>query len=756
MRDPEEDFFELCELFVDVSNKLNKYEISPIGRNNYEMESHEHAFYSLHLRHVLEFAEAIMKALNGLNPHKLPQDATISAPTTDHVKHESIPLPPNQSSQKLLSTPSQQTRSPAPAQKPLISASLSEQRSSQQPLSLIPTPEDLMSQKTATTPIPDCVYISGSEYIATCEMDINVKVNDKIKLVTYMENGMGLGANLETGAVGTFAMSCITTGNVLVEDKVATVPARTSIPAQPTERDFDARQDRFIGRHIAISKYQSSSVLEVSLEPGDEIEVMFWEDAESAVGIHIRTQTESLFRKSFIRYVGNGEGNKLSLRGMESQGGPSQLPVIPPVRITARRDSLPHDPAQMQQQYQQRLSRASDRLSSGYENDSQHGNRRSILAQVVAFQQDDANKYKHYLEHLDNPTSNMPTFQKQNSYSELLDSYPDAVPPPRSASASRQGTWANPNVTTTPISPMPKMMAGAKHVISELHMTEESYMRLLTVFQQIEREEWAVYEEYIKNYQPAQQIISNMQNRRDIQGEQFLQFLNRLDVDPCFERRSLQDFMMLPIQRITRYWLLLERLRGYVERESVVYESLTVAEGYMKEIANTLQTIQTKEEQQRKMFEIINLIENCPASLLSFSQRQYIAEFPCYDTVGTHLGLGLADLSGVIQSLLGMSTSMYGPGSRTIYMFSDCILVAANRSKSKNAQNGKKMELVQKLDIKDIVLDSSTEAEDPESVQLKIKIRPENQSEFFLTFKMPDTISRKTAERHLRQLIKSK
>jgi hypothetical protein len=230
---------------------------------------------------------------------------------------------------------------------------------------------------------------------------------------------------------------------------------------------------------------------------------------------------------------------------------------------------------------------------------------------------------------------------------------------------------------------------------------------------------------------------------------------------------------MMPIQRITRYWLLLERLKSYVERNSIVYESLGVAEGYMKEIGNVLQGIQRQEEEMRKVVEILERVENCPATLVSFSQRRFVAEFYCVDVTMNglqYIGFGLQDIiepgsgsggsnpqrsnsgsgtnnlskvgvlvheafflsgspsassaSSLSPALNSGSSAMHLTNQRTLFIFSDCILVAANKvsslatSRSKNlparnsnnnntngntnGNNGNtknKLELVQKFDL---------------------------------------------------------
>ncbi|KAJ1564369.1 hypothetical protein HK405_015070, partial [Cladochytrium tenue] len=191
-------------------------------------------------------------------------------------------------------------------------------------------------------------------------MDINVRKGDRVKMVTIMDGGLALGTNLETNATGTFSVKCMTLGKLTDDAELpppggpegafsdvlqSNVPEdamfdtssseenlhrsvsqrlngdnqsgyamapQNDVPQPPavassswTPFPFPNTLHRHIGRHVAIRTYQSGSVLEASLEVGDEVEVMFWEDEEMAVGIHVRSQTESLFRGSLLKFVGN-------------------------------------------------------------------------------------------------------------------------------------------------------------------------------------------------------------------------------------------------------------------------------------------------------------------------------------------------------------------------------------------------------------------------------------------------------------------
>ncbi|KAI9346798.1 Dbl homology domain-containing protein [Zopfochytrium polystomum] len=189
---------------------------------------------------------------------------------------------------------------------------------------------------------------------------------------------------------------------------------------------------------------------------------------------------------------------------------------------------------------------------------------------------------------------------------------------PPSASPAVQPSLLHHPVSVTVVLDPGKQKIGAKYVITEMHQTEQSYLHSLQIFNEIiskireyrllpatdtdrafkylspilelsakmevylhdarlkdsgdpslivslfletiQESEWSAYEHYIKNYKIAKQIVSRTEQRQDVLGDQFRQFCRRIEADEASQRKNLDDFMMLPIQRITRYHLLLERL----------------------------------------------------------------------------------------------------------------------------------------------------------------------------------------------------
>ncbi|KAJ3216819.1 hypothetical protein HDU67_008905 [Dinochytrium kinnereticum] len=964
-----DEFIDICERITTLSNELNRFNLTTIKSRSYQLEPHEQAIYTLHIRHVLDFCKVLEGVAASSGPNAITPTPSTNT-TTDpngNTARPSATADRGYISTTPAASPSEQTINPRGATSAVpprgvgsssqnhtaaLGAQVSYPVSANMVASTSP-PSSIPAAGAQATCILDRCYYAGSDYMAQGEMDINIRKGDRIKVVTLMDNDtMGLGSNLETGAMGTFLISCITTGTLAPEGAEDELPANpddqnenpsssevnanvaVAGPSTTAERQREWSPipvpnplNRKIGRHVAARAYQSGSVLEASLERGDEVEIMFWEDDEIAVGIHIPTQLEGLFRGSMLLFAGS-EGGEPSASASSLQNGGS---VSAGVRVVPLNDGrvveIPADvPFAERKESLDKIARGAT-VQSGLSATGDSSERKNILAAVVAFQQNDANQYKDYLDRIDEtPQSSSqsmtpqrlqqspePTMARnitsavvsslrnspvqvslENLHPSLLQrvqttpnppgiphsgasgmsslphgitvaggphhshhqspsspnapmspgsvlpnpviaaaiaasaasgpsSPADVQPPPRVSSAvfgkTITGERGVPSASAELTPEEERRLQGAKHVLAELHATEESYMNLLRVFQEfvvepmrearilsnvdidrafkhlqpihelsvkvemhlreaahsgtgdptpvvnlflknIQHEEWIVYENYIKNYQPAKQILQKMTARTDAKGEQFRAFCRKIEKDDNCDRKNLDDFMMLPIQRITRYWLLLERLKKYMETGSVAYEGIEVAERYMKEVGNTLQGVQIREEEMRKMFEIVNTVDNCPSSILSYSKRRFVAEHECMDLVGATFGYGIHPAAGGVFHEGGHeNTDIYqnvsnmvqpGPGSRRLFVFTDCLLVAAYRTGRKSAAAAKKLELVQKLDSKRVMIDNRRDDVEMETdiiLRLRIVSPFVGKPDDMFHFRMNDVRARKSVEK---------
>ncbi|KAJ1557842.1 hypothetical protein HK405_015053, partial [Cladochytrium tenue] len=449
---------------------LNKYNIYSLKDKEFDLQPHEQTLYRLHLDHIIDFCDLVHEVVDRSGP---------------------VPRPPKPSAKNVQAQASGKERATY----------------DQQPVEPIPE-SDLL---------PDRVYKSGLDFVAKEDMDINVRKGDRVKMVTTMDGGLVLGTNLETNATGTFSVKCMTLGKLMDDAELSppggpegefsdvlqsNVPEDAMFDTSSSEENLhrsvsqrlngdnqsgfaaapqnDVPQPpavatsswtpfqvpntlhRHIGRHIAIRTFQSGSVLEASLEVGDEVEVMLWEDEEMAVGIHVRSQTESLFRGSLLKFVGN--------TAVIPNRSTSITNIPPAINTTPYYGSLPGVVAEP----------VAEGISPPYTFQGLPGPsgnvRDGIYTQAISATLADEIQYKEHLASNLDQQPNIPMVQ----------------PPPRGSS-----TRMFPSMETPPQAfiPMPavaqqappteeqrKRFVGAKYVIAELHATEESYKVLLQVF----------------------------------------------------------------------------------------------------------------------------------------------------------------------------------------------------------------------------------------------------------------------------------
>ncbi|KAJ3153332.1 Protein T2 [Geranomyces michiganensis] len=196
-------------------------------------------------------------------------------------------------------------------------------------------------------------------------------------------------------------------------------------------------------------------------------------------------------------------------------------------------------------------------------------------------------------------------------------------------------------------------------------------------------EEWNYYVKYVENYAMAKKTIRRLEDSRT-GGEAFKQFLEKCRRKPECNRVDLSGFLILPIQRISRYWLLLQRLRKHCDQNDPAHEIIEVAEQYMLQMGSMLDYAKRRDDDIHRMFEIASEVENFPTNLISFTQRRFVQDFEAEDC---------ADGKRVV-----------------VFLFSDCFLVCGVRKPKKDVVKGKKFDLRERFEVVATVV--SEDAED--------------------------------------------
>ncbi|KAJ3145003.1 Protein T2 [Geranomyces variabilis] len=203
-------------------------------------------------------------------------------------------------------------------------------------------------------------------------------------------------------------------------------------------------------------------------------------------------------------------------------------------------------------------------------------------------------------------------------------------------------------------------------------------------------EEWNYYVKYVENYAMAKKTIRRLEDSRT-GGEAFKQFLEKCRRKPECNRVDLSGFLILPIQRISRYWLLLQRLRKHCDQNDPAHETIEVAEQYMLQMGSMLDYAKRRDDDIHRMFEIAAEVENFPTNLISFTQRRFVKDFEVEDC---------------------------SDGKRAVvFLFSDCFLVCGVR-KPKDVAKGKKFDLRERFEVVATVM--GEDAEDGSVLYLRV------------------------------------
>lgn len=110
-------------------------------------------------------------------------------------------------------------------------------------------------------------------------------------------------------------------------------------------------------------------------------------------------------------------------------------------------------------------------------------------------------------------------------------------------------------------------------------------------------------------------------NKCDKEKPRFHAFLKKCQSRPECKRQSLVDLLIRPVQRLPSVSLLLNDLLKHTDKHLIDHKQLKEAIGKISEVLAHLNEDKRKTEGQIAMFDIVNDIEECPASLLSANRH---------------------------------------------------------------------------------------------------------------------------------------
>ncbi|KAJ2795207.1 hypothetical protein H4S07_006546, partial [Coemansia furcata] len=145
-------------------------------------------------------------------------------------------------------------------------------------------------------------------------------------------------------------------------------------------------------------------------------------------------------------------------------------------------------------------------------------------------------------------------------------------------------------------------------------------MRIGSLFRTGDRH-WNDFIAYVRNYGTAVNCLKQLQDYKP-----YLRYHEECMAQKRTNRQSLKDLLMLPIQRITRYTLLLKNVLKHTPAVHSDHIELCRAVKNVTHFASIVNECRRKQEEMYRLIEIFRTIELCPA-LPHSDSRLFVTEF---------------------------------------------------------------------------------------------------------------------------------
>ncbi|KAI3650465.1 hypothetical protein MP228_003946 [Amoeboaphelidium protococcarum] len=208
-----------------------------------------------------------------------------------------------------------------------------------------------------------------------------------------------------------------------------------------------------------------------------------------------------------------------------------------------------------------------------------------------------------------------------------------------------------------------------------------------------------LYLKFVDNYSAAKEAI----RRSDENSAAYRVFIAECLKNKDFQKQGIVDFLILPIQRVTRYVLLLQDYKKHMPADHPDFENVASALNLLRQLANTVNEVKRNEEEMTRMFLIVRLVENIPPTIIS-AQRRLTFECDCFDvtrdnilkafspqTVGNS-GFSMVPSVATMMSTSGFDATQSSKDSNNkdkdsallrLYIFNDVFAVAKAKGKKK-------------------------------------------------------------------------
>ncbi|KAJ2453443.1 hypothetical protein EV183_002196 [Coemansia sp. RSA 2336] len=149
---------------------------------------------------------------------------------------------------------------------------------------------------------------------------------------------------------------------------------------------------------------------------------------------------------------------------------------------------------------------------------------------------------------------------------------------------------------------------------------EDDGMRIGALFRANDRH-WSDFIAYVRNYGAAVNCLKQLQDYKP-----YLRYHEECMMQKRTNRQSLKDLLMLPIQRITRYTLLLKNILKHTPAVHSDHIDLCRAVKNVTHFATIVNECRRKQEEMQQVVEKLKTVENCPP-FPHVDARAFVAEF---------------------------------------------------------------------------------------------------------------------------------
>ncbi|KAJ2361487.1 hypothetical protein H4S01_005241 [Coemansia sp. RSA 2610] len=153
---------------------------------------------------------------------------------------------------------------------------------------------------------------------------------------------------------------------------------------------------------------------------------------------------------------------------------------------------------------------------------------------------------------------------------------------------------------------------------------EDDGMRIGALFRANDRH-WSDFIAYVRNYGAAMNCLKQLQDYKP-----YLRYHEECMMQKRTNRQSLKDLLMLPIQRITRYTLLLKNILKHTPAVHSDHIDLCRAVKNVTHFATIVNECRRKQEEMQRVAEVFRGIESCPpfphAESRSFGSEFFVRE----------------------------------------------------------------------------------------------------------------------------------